>query len=258
MTSGSIATEGATRSDNPFASVGGDYARHRPDYPSELADALADACSDHAHALDVGCGSGQLSVRLATRFDHVTATDPAPGQIQSAVAHERVSYAVEPAERIGLPDASVDLVVAAQAAHWFDLPAFYAEVRRVGCPGATLALVSYGVPELDGEASDRFATLYAEHALRAFWPAGRQHVENGYRSLDFPFAERTLPSLAILRDWTMEDMLGYIGTWSSVSAAKRAGAAAIVDDFEQRVRRLWGSGSRRVRWPIIGRLGTIA
>jgi len=215
----------AAGSRNPFATAGAGYARHRPDYPPELAEALAHACSGHDHALDVGCGSGQLSVLLAGRFARVTATDPGDGQIRHATAHERVTYAIEPAERIGLSDATVDLVVAAQAAHWFDLPAFYAEARRVGRPGAMLALVCYGVPELDRDAGRRFAALYADHPLRSFWPAGRAHVENGYRSLDFPFTERAFPTLSIERCWTVQDMLGYTGTWSAVTAANPAGAA---------------------------------
>ena len=240
---------------NPFERAGVGYARHRPDYPPTLADALAEACTGHGHALDVGCGSGQLSALLARRFERVTATDPAAGQIANAAPAAGVAYRVGSAERIELPDASVDLVVAAQAAHWFELDAFYAEARRVGRSGATLALVSYGVPELHGEAGRRFAALYAEHPLRGFWPAGRRHVENGYRSLDFPFAERALPPLAIERRWTIDDALGYVGTWSAAAAAREAGAGALVEDFAAELRALWGSGPRRVRWPIVGRLG---
>ena len=62
----------------------------------------------------------------------------------STKAHPRVEYRVAPAERSGLPDAAVDLVTLALAAHWFDLPRFYAEVRRVGRPRTAIALISSG------------------------------------------------------------------------------------------------------------------
>lgn len=58
--------------------------------------------------------------------------------------HERVQYRVSPAERLHVGDRSACLVTAAQAAHWFELPRFYDEVRRVSIPGAMLALFSYG------------------------------------------------------------------------------------------------------------------
>lgn len=105
------------------------------------------------HALDLGCGTGQLSVLLAGEFDRVTATDPSASQIASAGARGNIRYAIGTAEAIDLPPASLDLIVAAQAAHWFDLPAFYAEARRIAAPGAALALVSYGVPRLSGPAA---------------------------------------------------------------------------------------------------------
>ena len=242
---------------NPFERGGAAYARHRPTWPAALVDALADASPAKTHALDVGCGSGQLSTLLATRFERVTATDPSADQLAGAVPHERVRYRREPAERVGLDAGSVDLVVAGQAAHWFDLPAFLAEAARVARPGAALALLSYGVPELEGDAGRAFATLYATHPLHGFWPAGRAHVEDGYRAFEIPYPERPLPPLAIERRWTADDALGYVGTWSAVGRAREAGRADAVDDFLARLGALWGAGERRVRWPVAGRLATL-
>src|SRR2546425_2341275 len=100
-------------------------------------------------AWDAGCGSGQLSVLLAERFARVIATDASPEQIAQATPHRKVAYAVAPAEASGLPPRAADLAVAAQAAHWFDLAAYYAEVRRGGRPGAGVGLVGYGLVDLD-------------------------------------------------------------------------------------------------------------
>ena len=107
-----------------FSARSADYAVYRPTYPAALVDYLAGLCAATELALDAGCGTGQLSVLLARRFHHVVATDASPQQIEKAEPHPGVEYRVAPAERSGLPDASVDLVAAAQAAHWFDLPAF--------------------------------------------------------------------------------------------------------------------------------------
>src|SRR3712207_1092083 len=113
-----------------FSARSADYAAYRPTYPAALVDDLAGLCAATELALDAGCGTGQLSVLLARRFEQVVATDASPQQIERAEAHPGVEYRVAPAERSGLADSTADLITVAQAAHWFDLPAFYAEARR--------------------------------------------------------------------------------------------------------------------------------
>jgi SAM-dependent methyltransferase len=240
-----------------FEDGGANYARHRPTYPPELATSLAAECSATSHALDVGCGTGQLSILLTDYFDRVTATDPSRTQIANAKAHPRVTYRVETAEQIGLPNRSVDLVVAAQAAHWFDMSRFFAEAQRVARPGATLALVSYGVPKLSGPASSRFDDFYW-HDIHHYWPAGREHVEREYRSLSFPFKERALPTLAIERTWSLPELKGYIRTWSATRRAIESGESELVNRGLAEIERTWGdpTNTHHISWPINGRLTT--
>lgn len=241
-----------------FESGGADYARHRPTYPPELARLLAAEAPRRGHALDLGCGTGQLSVLLASEFDRVTATDPSASQIASAETRDNIRYAIGSAEAIDLPSGSVDLIVAAQAAHWFDLPAFYAEARRIAAPGAALALVSYGVPQLSGPAGARFAQFYGQDS-HEHWPPDRDHVESGYRSLDFPFAERGLPPLTITRDWSLSDLAGYVETWSATKQARKTGAGAQIDAGMAEIGQLWGDPATqyRVSWPLTARIATL-
>ncbi len=241
----------AEKTRNPFNAGGADYARHRPTYPPELAGFLAGLCDRPDHALDVGCGSGQLSCLLATVFARVTATDPSADQLASATACPGVTYRVGAAERIDLDDASVDLVTAAQAAHWFDHTRFYAEIRRVVRPGGGIALVSYGVPEMDGDVGARLHRFYWDE-IHDHWPDERRHVENGYRSIAFPFAEQAPPDLAIVREWRLEDLAGYVGTWSAVRRATAAGAHALVGSFLDDLNKVWGAPERvrRIAWPV--------
>src|SRR2546423_4823759 len=168
-----------------FSTIAARYAAYRPHYPPELARELAARTTPGA-AWDAGCGSGQLSVALAEHFSRVWAQDPSQAQIDAAEPHPRVTYACAPAEASGLPDASVDLAVAAQAAHWFDWPRYVAEVARVAKPGALVALVSYGILRVDGAAGDVIAHYYRDVA-GPYWPAGRRHVENGYRDVAWPW-----------------------------------------------------------------------
>jgi len=179
-----------------FSGHADDYRAFRPLYPAALIDLLADAAPAHNLAWDVGCGNGQLSGDLATRFARVVATDASATQIAGAVPRDGVEYRAAPAERSGLPDSCADLIVAAQAAHWFDLPAFYEEAKRVGRPGAALALVSYGVLTAEGDLGPLLRGFH-DDALGRWWPPERAHVDAGYRSLPFPVPERPVPALAM-------------------------------------------------------------
>lgn len=179
-----------------FSSGSADYAAHRPSYPIELVNALAAISPGRDRALDCGCGTGQLSVLLAERFNEVIATDASAAQIEKAQPHEKVTYRTALAEDSGLPDASVDLMTVAQAAHWLDLDKFYAEACRIARPQAVLALISYGVLHEEGSI-DRIAQRFYSETLEPYWPAERRHVEEGYRNLPFPFPEVRVPQLAI-------------------------------------------------------------
>jgi len=241
-----------------FSSRSADYAAYRPTYPVALADYLAGMCETPAMALDVGCGTGQLSVLLAERFASVVATDASARQIENAVPHERVTYRVAPAEKSGLPEHSVDLVTVAQAAHWFDLPAFYAEVRRVAKPGGILALITYGVIQADPEIDPVVRHFYKD-VIGSYWPPERRHVEEGYRSFDFPFAELTPPDMAITVEWRAADLIGYADTWSAVREAEKALGRRPIDAFAQDLRAAWGDPERRrtIRFPLSFRIGRV-
>ena len=245
------------QSTNWFDQGGRNYALFRPEYPPELARVLAGLTTRQRRAVDVGCGTGQLTAQLATYFDDVIGVDPSAEQIANAKAHPRVRYLIAAAEQIPLDDHSADLITAAQAAHWFDRPAFYAEARRLAAPNAVIALISYGVMQIDdGALNKRFASFYRDE-IGPFWPRERKLVDSGYADIDFPFAEIPYPDLSIERNWRLQDFLGYLSTWSAVRRANEAGKSNILDTFFADFSRIWGDGVQRVSWPINMRLGRI-
>ena len=243
---------------NWFQAGGQNYARFRPEYPPALAAFLAQAAPDTRLAVDVGCGSGQLTAQLGAHFDAVLGLDPSVDQIAHAPVSERVRYAQAAAEHLPVPDRSASLVTAAQAAHWFDLAAFHAEVRRIARPGALLALVSYGVSKLDEELDACFLRFYRE-GIGRFWPPERQLVDRGYADLDFPFAEFPPPAMAIRKTWSLGELMGYIATWSAVKHAVKEGHGQVVERFSTELAARWGDPETRrpVTWPINMRTGIV-
>ncbi|MFJ4457289.1 class I SAM-dependent methyltransferase [Pseudomonas sp. NPDC089392] len=243
---------------NWFDQGGQAYARFRPEYPPALAAYLASLAPSRAVAVDVGCGTGQLTRHLAAHFSSVSGFDPSADQIRHAQPLENISYRCAAAEDLPLLSRSADLITAAQAAHWFDLPRFYAEARRVASPGAILALISYGVLSLEGELNERFARFYWQE-IGPYWPAERKLVDSGYATLDFPFSEISAQPIAIKLDWSLAEFLGYISTWSAVRCAREAGQEAVLQRFAVDLAGLWGDVDTRhtVTWPINMRVGRI-
>lgn len=241
---------------NWFDQGGRAYARFRPEYPRELAAWLASLAPDHDTAVDVGCGNGQLTQLLAPWFNKVVGLDPSADQIANAIPNERIAYRCAPAEQLPLLDASASLITAAQAAHWFDLPAFYREVRRIARPGAAVALVSYGVMKLEAELDERFQKFYWDE-IGPYWPPERKLVDSGYATIAFPFEELAPPALEIRLDWHLSEFLGYLTTWSAVRSAMEAGREDLLIAFANDIGAAWGDPNRRrpVRWPINMRIG---
>lgn len=236
-----------------FSRQAPDYAKYRPDYPEALFSWLADRSPAHEFAWDAGCGSGQASLPLARHFRSVLATDLSVAQISQAHPHPAVRYRAAPCDASGLPPASCDLVTVAQAIHWFDFDAFYAEVRRVLKPHGLLAVWTYTLLRGDPGLNAAIEAFYKD-VLTPWWPPQRRWVEQGYDGMPFPFTPLSpVPAFEIRLHWTLDELVGYVGTWSAV---QRCLAETGEDPSHQlflRLRPVWGEPAavREIVWPIV-------
>jgi len=123
------------------------YDARRSGYPAEIVDAVVELAGLRAGSsvLEVGCGTGKLTVELATRGLRIDAVDP--GENLVAVARrrlarsERVRFHVGRFEDVELPPASFELVVSASAFHWVDPNLGWARAAELLRPGATIAVI---------------------------------------------------------------------------------------------------------------------
>ena len=244
-----------------FASVAREYANFRPGYPPELFAWLARVSPAREAVWDCGCGSGQASVALAQHFTAVHATDVSPEQIAAANPDERVTYKVAPAERSGLASRSVDLVTVAQALHWFEVTAFYTEAARVARPGALLVVWPYPRPAFVDAALDRRFGDFYDGIVGPYWPPERSHVEAGYRTLSFPFEEIATPAFGLDLEWTLEQVVGYVSSWSATARYRQALGTDPVPLLRESLGAIWPAEGARaeVRMPLTllaGKLGS--
>jgi len=235
-----------------FGSVSGAYADFRPTYPSALLDWLAEIAPARTLAWDCACGSGQATVDLAGRFERVVATDASAGQLAGAKPQPNVEYRHAPAEASGLADASVDLITVAQALHWFDLPRFYAEARRVLKPGGVLAVWSYGIQSVAGEQVNGHVQHFYHEVVGPYWPPERVLVEQGYRTLDLPFEELPAPAFEMTVSWPLARLLGYFASWSATGRYIKALGEDPVVELAEVMAPAWGdpAAERTITWPL--------
>lgn len=142
-----------------FSKQAAGYAKFRPRYPRKLFDYLGSIAPSRQIAWDCGTGNGQAAVGLASVFDHVIATDASEKQIANAQSHATIEYRVAPAENSDIGSETIDLILVAQALHWFDLDCFYAEVRRVLKPDGILAASAYNLLHIE-KAIDKVVNRY--------------------------------------------------------------------------------------------------
>jgi ubiquinone/menaquinone biosynthesis C-methylase UbiE len=240
-----------------FKDVAQRYLEHRPTYPAELFEWLARQCKQNGLAWDCATGSGQAAESLALHFQSVVATDASAAQIFAAKPHDRVGYRVATAENSGLESASVDLVIVAQALHWFDVERFYAEARRVLKPDGRVAVWCYGVVELEGEEANHLLQHFYHQIVGSYWPAERHHVETGYRELPFPFTVIEAPIFAMRVAWTLPQLMGYLRSWSATERYKAACGIDPVAELQKQLGAIWSDAAQNhgVSWPLSLQVG---
>jgi SAM-dependent methyltransferase len=168
-----------------------------------------------------------------------------------------VTYRVAKSDASGLDSASVDLVTVAQALHWFDLDSFYAEVQRVLVPSGAIAAWTYGVLHVEGEAANALVQEFYNDIVGPYWPPERRLVEEGYRSLAFPFAQVAAPPFNMEERWERAHLLGYLRSWSATGRYVAVKGVDPVAELEVRLEPVWtdAQSARRVTWPLALRVG---
>lgn len=240
-----------------FSTQATDYREFRPSYPPELFTFLASVAPHRNLAWDCGTGNGQAAAGLAAHFARVVATDASAEQVANAQRHPRIEYMVALAEKAPLADHVVDLVIAAQALHWFDHDRFYAEVHRVCRPGAILTATCYYEPSVGPEVDPILRRW--EEFIRPYWTPERAWVDAGYRSIPFPFPEVPAPRFNLATESSLARLMGYLRTWSATRQFVQKHGTDPLERFVPDFAAAWGDPAtvRTIRWQFNMRIGRV-
>jgi trans-aconitate 3-methyltransferase len=179
------------------------YAAVRVDYHPKVYQLILDHHTSTGgqldSILDVGCGPGLASRNLAPHFAHAAGLDPSEGMLATArglggasKSGEAIRYVHGTAEALqGIADASVDLVTASNAAHWFDMAGFWPAAARVLRPGGTVAIWTSGPirahPGMVAAARVQEALDAHAEVLKPYEAEGSLIVRGRYSALVLPW-----------------------------------------------------------------------
>lgn len=238
-----------------FSADAGKYAQFRPDYPDALVDFILENVSGRTEAWDCGTGNGQLAKMLAPHFGTVYATDISAEQLDNAIPAANIRYRKTPAEHTDFTPQQFDLVTVAQAVHWFRFDAFYKEVNRTLKDDGLLVITGYSLPETE-PGIDTAIRHFHSRIVGPYWDAERRYVDEHYRTIPFPFKEIPSPALAKTYQWTLEQLMGYLYTWSAVKHYREKEHKDPVLLIAGTLKQLWGEyETRTVRFPTLVRAG---
>lgn len=226
------------------------YGKYRPDYPEVLFQFLSSITPGHDLAWDCATGSGQAAHGLIKYFHKIIATDASQKQIENAMHHKKISYQVEPAHQTSILTESTDLITVAQALHWFEFDRFYEEARRVLKQNGIIAVWTYNLLTISPEIDVIIKYFYFD-IVGDFWPPERKFVEKGYENIPFPFNKLPSPSFRMSANWTIKQLVGYIGTWSAVKRYRDKKGSDPVKWIEKELTKIWdNSAVMNVHWPL--------
>jgi SAM-dependent methyltransferase len=241
-----------------FSKQSGIYAAFRPVYPQTLYDFIYKHLKQSHSAWDCGTGNGQVAHMLATKFDHVYATDISQQQLDHAIQAPNVFYSISKAEQTSFQDRQFDLITVGQALHWFDKDLFFQEVKRTGKPGGLIAVWGYALLNISPEIDKLFLHFYYD-IVGPYWDNARRLVEQEYNGLTFPFEIIPAPKFEIRVSWNLNQFEGYLKSWSATQKFINSNRYDPVDNFISNMKSVWPPEEfKTVSFPVFMKLGKIA
>ena len=223
-------------SDNLFAGVAWYYSRYRQDYPEQLFNLLTNkySLSKKSRVLDLGCGTGQIALRIAPGVAAVIAIDPQDEMLQegkSLAAQRKITdikwlrgesaNITAMSSKIG----KIDLTAIGRAFHWMDREQTLRDLYTLTKSGGGVVIIGDNGPR-DGPPGNPWKVVIAE-TVRNFLGDSRKagtkgtytHPEKRFETTlkESPFHHFESTKIMTTRIWTVDRIIGYLYSTSSTS-----------------------------------------
>ncbi|KAM0548065.1 hypothetical protein ACHAPJ_010123 [Fusarium lateritium] len=201
--------------------------------------------------LDVGCGPGTATQKLALHFDIVYGADPGESMINTATelggntrSGAPILYKLSAAEDIdkidGIQNGSIDMVTAATAAHWFEMPKFWKAAASLLKPGGTVAIWTVFRPS--GLFSDKTQLQsifedFRSNVLALYTTESSHLTQNGYTDLVMPWDDPSTTSLYDRETFVRHELGGEDG-YIPAAASKETDIGKNDEPLEHKLKKL--------------------
>jgi len=110
---------------------------------------------------------------------------------------------------------------------------------------------------VEADAANELVQDFYANIVGPYWPPERKLVEEGYRSIPFPFTEIASPVLRMEARWTLEQLIGYFSTWSATNRCIKATGRNPLESLSEKLSHVWGevNSPRLIVWPLSLRVG---
>ncbi|CEI65649.1 hypothetical protein FVEN_g8906 [Fusarium venenatum] len=211
--------------------------------------------------LDAGCGPGLATRMLAPHFDVAYGADPGNSMIEkakqiggSSKAGTQIVYKMSSAEEVdkidGLDHSSVDLITAATAAHWFEMPKFWEAAAKLLKPGGTVAIWTV-FRKSDTFGDNKVQALIEdlrENVLAPYNSEGSQLTHDGYVNLVMPWDDPATASLYDRQSSTRHELSAKDGYFPKTYMMDSKPSDIPLDEALQRFDKLVNSFGAVNRW----------
>jgi ubiquinone/menaquinone biosynthesis C-methylase UbiE len=235
------------------------YAKSRPSHPQDIVNIAVQFLNEKYsgpldQAVDVGCGTGISTCNLAGKFDQVLGVDASEAMVNEAREAgypNSLTFQKASAEKLPVPDASVQLVLVGRAIHYFDTEAFYKELSRVLVDQGIVCYYSVHFPSVSCPGDLDFGAhvhktfwSYLQTILKDYWSVNAYNNKtidwdrrNYYVNvIPAPFKETRIDeTVSVTRDISLIQLANELRTYSAfVLYNEREGAekaAGLLDKF---------------------------
>jgi ubiquinone/menaquinone biosynthesis C-methylase UbiE len=201
------------------------YTKVRPFFHEEVVAQLCEftGTSRFRRALDVGCGTGQSAVALASIADQVIGMDASQSMLNHALKRPNVTYQCGAAEQLNFGIGEFDLVSVGSALHWFDQEQFFAQCQNVLAPAGVLLVYNdhFTAHMQDVVACKRW--MRTRFAKRFPTPRRGMRDLNELIAFERGFAVARQSSFSHLVPFSREEFIAYLLTCSNTLAAADSG-----------------------------------
>jgi ubiquinone/menaquinone biosynthesis C-methylase UbiE len=239
-----------------FSKQAVDYSKFRPQYPEEIIEYIISCVNNKSKALDVATGNGQVAHKLSAHFEKVFATDISQKQLDNAIQADNIIYSKESAEKTSFENQQFDLIVVAQAVHWFNFELFYKEIYRILKPKGIFAVMGYGLFSTNPN-SDKILRHFYYDIVGSYWDTERKYLDENYETIPFPFKEIPACKFENQFSWTFEALIGYLQTWSSVQHYISKNNQNPIDLIYEDLKASWQKNNHKVTFPLLLRIGKL-